>query len=176
MFRKLVGSAVCAFALAAPNYLQAQESAPASGANCPPASQIASDSSASGGGVVTADGGAYYAGEYSSAAYANMQRRWRDATHPHGFWPQYSSAPWHGHYYHTDYGRPLALVVPPTASMQTKWSWGVGNTTSTPIYHQFSRQYPGGGPFIPQGAGFMPTPQWPSHTDQFGVYYMRGPW
>ena len=26
------------------------------------------------------------------------------------------------------------------------------------------------------GTGFMPTPYWPSDTQQFGVYYIRGPW
>ena len=44
----------------------------------------------------------------------------------------------------------------------------------TPIYHQFRRSYPG--PFAGGGQGFYPTPTWPSHTDQFGVYYVRGPW
>lgn len=82
--------------------------------------------------------------------------------------------PWHGSYYHYQYGVPLALVVPPTATFQTNYSWGVGNTTSTPIYHQFARPYPGmptGGPH-----GLHRTPYWPSNTNQFGVYYIRGPW
>jgi hypothetical protein len=26
------------------------------------------------------------------------------------------------------------------------------------------------------GAEIHPTPYWPSHTDQFGVYPVRGPW
>jgi hypothetical protein len=26
------------------------------------------------------------------------------------------------------------------------------------------------------GYGFLGTPNWPSHTDQYGVYYVRGPW
>lgn len=81
--------------------------------------------------------------------------------------------PWHGNYYHTMWGQPVALVVPPTSGTQTHYSWGVANTDVTPIYHQFSRSYPGpyGG-----GYGFRPTPRWPSHTMQFGVYYVRGPW
>src|SRR5687767_6151949 len=81
--------------------------------------------------------------------------------------------PWHGAYYHYQYGRPLALVVPPTAHMQSSYSWGVAQTRMTPIYHQFGRAYYGEG-----GAGgpFLPTPHWPSSTDQFGVYYVRGPW
>lgn len=83
--------------------------------------------------------------------------------------------PWHGNYAYTAYGRPVALVVPPTAHMQSSWSWGVGQTTMRPIYHQFGRGYPG---YLGAGGtqGFMPTPWWPSHTDQFGVYYVRGPW
>jgi hypothetical protein len=67
----------------------------------------------------------------------------------------------------------VALVVPPTAEYQTKWGWGVGNTRVVPIAPQFGRNYPG--PAVP-GIGFQPTPRWPSHTDQFGVYYVRGPW
>lgn len=83
--------------------------------------------------------------------------------------------PWHGPYYHTEYGMPLALAVPPTASMQTQWSWGVAQTRVVDNYHQFGRSYPGfyGGTV---GGQLYPTPPWPSHTDQFGVYYIRGPW
>ena len=51
--------------------------------------------------------------------------------------------PWHRGFYHREWGSPLALVVPPTASYQTKWGWGVGNTTVTPLYHQFRRAWPG---------------------------------
>lgn len=80
---------------------------------------------------------------------------------------------WHGNYYEAAWGTPVALVVPPTAEYQTKWGWGVGNTRVVPIYHQFGRDYPG--QFVP-GVGFLPTPHWPSDTDQFGVYYVRGPW
>lgn len=83
--------------------------------------------------------------------------------------------PWHGPYSYTPWGTPAALVVPPTAKMQTSLSWGVAQSEMVPIYHQFYRDYPGpaadGG-----GAGFQPTPYWPSHTDQFGVYPVRGPW
>ncbi len=84
-----------------------------------------------------------------------------------------ASSAWHGGYYHAAWGSPVALVVPPTAEYQTKWGWGVGNTRVVPIAHQFGRTYPG--PFVP-GTGFLPTPRWPSDTDQFGVYYVRGPW
>jgi hypothetical protein len=81
---------------------------------------------------------------------------------------------WHGGYYHSAWGMPVALVVPPTAEFQTHWGWGVGNTRITPIWHQFQRNYPGPG-FYERGS-VRPTPPWPSDTDQFGVYYIRGPW
>jgi hypothetical protein len=84
------------------------------------------------------------------------------------------TTPWHGQYYNHEWGAPTALVVPPVANMQTSLSWGVAQTTMMPIYHQFSRPYPGGGEGV--GNTFYPTPRWPSHTDQFGVYYVRGPW
>jgi len=80
---------------------------------------------------------------------------------------------WHDRYYNTQYGTPVALVVPPTAEYQTDWAWGVSGTRITPIYHQFGRRYPGYGA---GGGGFMPTPIWPSDTDQFGVHHVRGPW
>lgn len=82
---------------------------------------------------------------------------------------------WHGDYYHISYGAPVALVVPPTAGMQSDYHWGVAGYRTTPIYHQFRRGYPGiigGRP----PAVFRGTPRWPSDTDQFGVYYVRGPW
>lgn len=81
--------------------------------------------------------------------------------------------PWHGGYYNQQYGQPLALVVPPTAAMRQTLSWGVSQNLMYPVPHQFGRSanYPGAA----QG-GFRPTPIWPSHTDQFGVYYVRGPW
>lgn len=85
-----------------------------------------------------------------------------------------SQRPWHGPYAYTQWGTPVALVVPPTAKMHTAWSWGVSMGEMTPIYHQFHRDYPGGmyGPIEPP----LPTPYWPSHTDQLGVYPVRGPW
>lgn len=85
------------------------------------------------------------------------------------------SLPWHGDYYYTPKGVPVSLIVPPTAQMQVKWGWGVAQSDMSPIYHQYYRAYPGG---LEGGAGtsLQPTPQWPSHTDQFGVYYVRGPW
>jgi hypothetical protein len=80
---------------------------------------------------------------------------------------------WHANYAYTDYGAPTALVVPPTAQLQTDWSWGAPSMRVSRIDHQFTRNYPGPAPF---GAGFRHTPAWPQDTAQFGVYYVRGPW
>lgn len=81
---------------------------------------------------------------------------------------------WHGGYYHAAWGMPVALVVPPTAEFQTHWGWGVPSARATGIWHQFTRGYPG--PGVYHRGAFQPTPPWPSDTDQFGVYYVRGPW
>jgi hypothetical protein len=81
---------------------------------------------------------------------------------------------WHQPYYHTAWGRPLALVVPPTARTETSWGWGVAQSSVTPIYQQFKRPYPGGE--SSDYGSLLGTPPWPSHTNQFGVYYIRGPW
>lgn len=129
----------------------------------------------SGGGIVSSDYGTLDpAYRHPNPVYANSPRG-QYATGLH-YWneQQAMQTPWHGNYYHYQYGTPLALVVPPTASFQSNYSWGVGRTTSTPIYHQFARPYPGmatGGPH-----GLHRTPYWPSNTNQFGVYYIRGPW
>ncbi len=85
-----------------------------------------------------------------------------------------SAYPWHGGYYDAAWGVPVVVLVPPTAESQTHYSWGVGGFRVTPIDHQFQRDYPGPGVY-PRGA-FLPTPPWPSSTDQFGDYYVRGPW
>ena len=80
---------------------------------------------------------------------------------------------WHANYAHTEYGAPVALVVPPTAQLQTNWSWGAPSMRISRIDHQFTRNYPGPLPF---GAGVQYTPHWPQDTAQMGVYYVRGPW
>lgn len=80
---------------------------------------------------------------------------------------------WHAQYAYTDYGAPTALVVPPKAQLQTNWSWGAPSMRVSRIDHQFTRNYPGPGPF---GGPFQYTPHWPQDTAQFGVYYVRGPW
>lgn len=80
---------------------------------------------------------------------------------------------WNKPYSHTAYGAPVSLVVPPTATMQTNWGWGVGSSRLERLDHQFGRNYPGGGQF---GGPYRTTPIWPSDTTQFGVYNVRGPW
>jgi hypothetical protein len=85
-----------------------------------------------------------------------------------------ATSSWHGSHQNTQYGRPVAVVVPPTAHMQSSYSWGVAQTRMNPNYQQFGRSYPGQA--APAGMPFQPTPRWPSHTDQHGYYYVRGPW
>ena len=102
-----------------------------------------------------------------------------EATDPYAKYQLWShnfamSKPWHGHYYHQMYGQPLALVVPPTAAMRQTYSWGVSQNLMYPVHHQFGRS--ANQPGVAPVGGFRPTPVWPSHTDQFGVYYVRGPW
>jgi hypothetical protein len=80
---------------------------------------------------------------------------------------------WNRNYSYTDYGQPIALLVPPTAQLQTNWGWGVASSRISRIDHQFQRNFPGYGQF---GGPFRPTPVWPSDTTQFGVYPVRGPW
>jgi hypothetical protein len=80
---------------------------------------------------------------------------------------------WNRNYAHTEYGQPVALVVPPTANLQTNYGWGVASSRISRIEHQFQRNFPGYGMF---GGPFRPTPVWPSDTTQFGVYYVRAPW
>jgi hypothetical protein len=87
---------------------------------------------------------------------------------------QAQTYPWHGDYYDVSYGMPVALVVPPTAEAQAHLGWGVGATRVTPIQHQFQRDYPGESTY--NRKAFRGTPAWPSSTDQFGDYYIRGPW
>ena len=82
---------------------------------------------------------------------------------------------WHAGYYHTMWGRPVALVVPPTATHQTNWGWGIGNTRVTPIYPQFLGPMNSAETNIGYGP-YRPQPYYTSDTLQFGVYYIRGPW
>lgn len=82
--------------------------------------------------------------------------------------------PWYGDYYNASWGAPVAVVVPPTAEFQTHWGWGVGNMRVTTIDHQYTRNWPG--PATGGAVPLRPTPSWPSDTDQFGYYSIRGPW
>ncbi len=81
---------------------------------------------------------------------------------------------WHGGYYYLPYGQPTALVVPPNTHMRQTYSWGVSQNLTYPLTHQYGRSasQPGA---LPPGS-FRAAPHWPSHTDQFGVYYVRAPW
>lgn len=80
---------------------------------------------------------------------------------------------WHEGYNYWRWNRPTALVVPPTAAFATQYSWGVGQTKSLPIYHQFGRMNPGSG----GGSGmYASQPYWPSSTQQMGVYPVRASW
>ena len=90
------------------------------------------------------------------------------------YWAQSQSMnqPWHGEYYSLTTGQPTALIVPPTVTMQSNYSWGVSQNTMTPVYHQFGGHAANGA----SGGVFKATPYWPSHTNQFGVYPVRGPW
>jgi len=83
---------------------------------------------------------------------------------------------WHSGWYDPAEGRPIALVVPPTAEFQAQYGWGVPSSRVMPIYHQFHRPYPGAGAVGGAGGGFLPTPNQPSDTVQFGVNAVRGPW
>lgn len=81
---------------------------------------------------------------------------------------------WHTGYYYTAWGRPVSLVVPPTATTQTDYGWGIGGTRVSPIRPQFMGPYNG---YPYEGfPNFQPTPYWTSDTLQFGVYYIRAPW
>ena len=80
---------------------------------------------------------------------------------------------WNRRYAHVQYGQPVAMVVPPTANLQTNWGWGVSSFRMSRLDHQFGRNYPGFGTY---GAPYRTTPVWPWDTTQFGVYNVRGPW
>jgi len=80
---------------------------------------------------------------------------------------------WNRNYAYTDFGQTTALIVPPTAQLQTNYGWGVASSRISRIDHQFQRNFPGYGAF---GGPARPTPVWPSDTTQFGIYPVRGPW
>jgi hypothetical protein len=87
--------------------------------------------------------------------------------------------PWHGAYAYPNfpgYGRPLALVVPPNAGLQTHYGWGVANSRVGKVNHQFGPAFPGYGGRGGAPGQFRMPPAQPSDTTQYGVYYVRGPW
>jgi len=110
------------------------------------------------------------------AALAISSARAGDETH-HGRDARWRASlrPWHGRFYNVQYGQPIALVVPPTAELQTDYAWGSVASRMTRIDHQFQRPWPNGY-WSNYPYGFLPTPAWPSDTRQFGTYYVRGPW
>ncbi|MEM6330434.1 MAG: hypothetical protein AAF790_09305 [Planctomycetota bacterium] len=118
--------------------------------------------------------GAIGAAALAAALFAAPAAEATSPTTPY-MWPVYRAQGynWHGGYAHYQYGQPLALVVPPTANLQTNWGWGVGASRIQRIDHQFGRNYSGPGP---HGGPFRPTPVWPQDTTQFGVYPVRAPW
>ncbi len=113
---------------------------------------------------------------FASTCSTAKAERYRRGFSPASFgdsWAQRHAAnrPWHGQHYYLQYGQPTALVVPPTAIMQSNYSWGVSRNTMTPTYHQYGRAA------TPSAGGaFYATPPWPSSTSQFGVYPVRAPW
>ncbi len=109
----------------------------------------------------------------TALAVAGRVQAFDETHHGHDARWRASLRPWHGRFYNTQYGAPIALVVPPTAELQTNYGWGVCNTRVSRINHQFQRPWPNGY-WTPYG--FMPAAAWPSDTNQFGTYYVRGPW
>ena len=102
-------------------------------------------------------------------------------TVPGGYQPQDPNAAmmdptgWHSGYYHTTWGQPVALLIPPTVTHQTNWGWGIGNTRINPIYAQYQGPMTAAASQYPYGP-HRPTPYYVSDTLHFGVYYIRGPW
>ncbi len=99
---------------------------------------------------------------------------WASMSSVGDYWARNQSMqkPWHGEYYYLKTGQPTALIVPPTVTMQSNHSWGVSQNTMTPVYHQFG----GNAPIGVGGGVFKATPYAPSHSNQFGIYPVRGPW
>ncbi len=81
---------------------------------------------------------------------------------------------WCAAYYDPAWGMPLALVVPPTARRQSNYAWGVGGTRVNQIGAEYEAEFPGPESVYNRRA-YLPAPPQPSDTQQFGVYYVRGP-
>ena len=85
-----------------------------------------------------------------------------------------NATPWNGAYRHQAYSTPLAVIVPPTATTYRSLGWGVSKNVVSPLYHQFQLGAPRA-----RKAGYGPyksLPMYPSSSDQYGAYYIRGPW
>lgn len=108
----------------------------------------------------------------AEARYPRPQRanRW---AHAHAM-----TMPWHGTHAHTNFGRPVALVVPPTATSYSHYGWGVTGSEVRPLHQQYGMGQNGIGRGGAPGysTNMYGTPTFPQNTDQFGVYYVRGPW
>jgi hypothetical protein len=121
-------------------------------------------------------GGRMARGSFGSPNTEGIGNRlgWASMASAGDYWARNQSmqTPWHGEYYYLRTGQPTALVVPPTVTMQSNHSWGVSQNTMTPVYHQFGGNAPSGG----GGGIFKATPYAPSHSNQFGIYPVRGPW
>lgn len=85
-----------------------------------------------------------------------------------------AATPWHGQYYNATYGMPQAMVLPPNVNTMRSYGWGVCGSQMMPVYSQYGAAYPGTTSGV--GSHFFPTPNPPSNTQQFGIYYIRGPW
>jgi hypothetical protein len=115
----------------------------------------------------SATGSTTVVSEGSGATSGGSVSPWENSGAPSG-------GAWHGTYYDTTWGMPVAVVVPPQPRTQTNYGWGIGGNTVTPVQPQFQRMEPPASEYH-RGA-FRPTPPWPSNTNQFGDYYIRGPW
>jgi len=113
-------------------------------------------------------------GGYSNTEGIGNRLGWASMASVGDYWArnQAMQTPWHGEYYYLKTGQPTALIVAPNVTMQANHSWGVSQNTMTPVYHQFGGNAPTG-----RGGGvFKATPYAPSHSTQFGIYPVRGPW
>lgn len=104
----------------------------------------------------------------AEARWPERANRW---AHAHAM-----TMPWHGTHYHTSYGRPVAFVAPPNVTSYSHLSWGVAGSEVRPMHQQFGMGQNGrSGPAMGYH-NLRGTPTYPQNTDQFGVYYVRGPW
>lgn len=115
---------------------------------------------------------------FLSLAFAAMiAAGWSNEACARGFgrFGGHGSQPWHGNYYDPQWaGVPHAMVVPPTVHRQIKYGWGASGTDLQRIRHQYGAAQ--GDIGVSGGGGmFQPQPVQPTHTDQFGTYYIRGP-